>query len=162
MADAGEEELLLDALCVCMEPLKVLASVVNSAPAAANRPPDDVSLVALQPPFHLQLSCRTPAMSAQAASLPSQTAGHQLVLDVRLMCKGLVWIGFPLDAVGPAAQMLSSLRQSLSAMSGVSCPRDDVASDLNGVSDDAGAPAMGLWVNLHVLEAVLTSIVNHS
>lgn len=83
VAEAGEEELLLDALCICAEPLAAIAAALHPLQAAC--PPDDVSFTAPDPPYQLQITCKL-----------HKNPAHRLVLDVRLCAGTLAWLGISL------------------------------------------------------------------
>ena len=138
--DAGEEELLLDAMCICMEPLAAVAAALDPS-LSTPRPwlPQDVSVSVPEAPFHLRLSCRGPA----TASADGSGGVQRLVLDVRLFGGGVIWLG--LHQKGDGLDV-AALQTSLFQVQGVLEPQEAAGTQ---------SPLKGVWVRAGVLQSVL-------
>ena len=156
-ADAGEEELLLDALCICSEPLAAIAGAVNPL-SSSQWLAEDVVLTAPNPPYHVRITCRSPT-----SRTPRQQHQHGLVLDIWLMCQSLAWLAFAdpahadRDEHGHKQVNLSDLKLSLLRLPGVLAPGDLDASNLTERAQVEHV--RGLWVRCMTLQPALELIL---
>ncbi|KAK9792764.1 hypothetical protein WJX73_010263 [Symbiochloris irregularis] len=103
MAEAGEEELMLDALCICSEPLAAIAAVVNSCTASKEGAEQrDIQLSAPEPPYHLRLSSRLPPSPAAGVLEPAR--GQRLSVESQGEWRNSVWVRW--EALQAALQFI--------------------------------------------------------
>ncbi|KAK9903582.1 hypothetical protein WJX75_009266 [Coccomyxa subellipsoidea] len=177
MADAGEEELLLDALSVCSCALAVLAAELSAAALLeAGLLPEEVSLRAVIAPYKLRLSV-------------TQGANAELAMGMHLLAGGLIWLA-PLsgreDARANLLNRLSRLPEAfLPDASETAAPEQeaeeskgrgpqtapsvlDSAMEIDGVSSppqeppagsSAAAVRTGLWVRTTAFPAALRTVL---